>query len=248
MLRWRHEDEGSAARLARSTAAARLGAETAGLETAGHRRRHGSDAWRRQSVDQAGARAGGGGTAMPPGTRLTAAAHCRATCPAAGALGAGRRSVRLPRASLDMQADRGGDPAHLWRHLPPCPRQPLLACCPPERPTSSSACHAAQRVRHPGVVAGALAGARKKGANEGRTVVWVDQSGFYLLPLAVHTWAPRRQTPVLRVPLTRDHLSAISGITADGCLFMQTQEHACRSPDVVRFLRVLLRKFAASSW
>jgi transposase len=49
---------------------------------------------------------------------------------------------------------------------------------------------------------------------------------------------------VLRVPLTHDHLAAISGITRDGRLFMQTQDHAYRSPDVVRFLRVLLRKIA----
>jgi transposase len=64
------------------------------------------------------------------------------------------------------------------------------------------------------------------------------------LPLAVRTWAPCGQTPVLRVPLTHDHLTAISGITRDGRLFMQTQDHAYRSPDVVRFLRVLLRKIA----
>jgi len=60
--------------------------------------------------------------------------------------------------------------------------------------------------------------------------------------MAVRTWAPCGQPPVLRVPLTRDHLAAMSGITPDGRLFMQTQEHAYRSPDVVRFLRVLLRK------
>ena len=41
--------------------------------------------------------------------------------------------------------------------------------------------------------------------------------------MAVRTWAPCGQTPVLRVPLTRDHLSAISGITADGRLFMQVR-------------------------
>ena len=58
----------------------------------------------------------------------------------------------------------------------------------------------------------------------------------------MRTWAPCGQTPLLRVPLTHDHLSAISGITAAGRLFMQTQDHAYRSPDVVRFLRVLLRK------
>jgi hypothetical protein len=60
--------------------------------------------------------------------------------------------------------------------------------------------------------------------------------------MAVRTWAPCGKTPVLHVPLSRDHLAAISGITPDGQLFMQTQEHAYCSPDVVRFLRVLLRK------
>ena len=73
-------------------------------------------------------------------------------------------------------------------------------------------------------------------------MVWIDQSGFYLLPMAVRTYAPRGQTPVLRVKLTRDHLSAISAITPDGRLFMQMQDHAYCSEDVVRFLRLLLRK------
>ena len=39
-----------------------------------------------------------------------------------------------------------------------------------------------------------------------------------------------------------DHLSAISGITLDGRLVMQVQEHACDATEVVGFLRVLLRK------
>ena len=60
--------------------------------------------------------------------------------------------------------------------------------------------------------------------------------------MAVRTWAPRGQTPVLRVKLTHDHLSAISGITPDGRLCMQMQDHAYSSEDVVRFLRLLLRK------
>jgi transposase len=60
--------------------------------------------------------------------------------------------------------------------------------------------------------------------------------------MAVRTYAPRGQTPVLRVKLTRDHLSAISAITPDGQLFMQMQERAYCSEDVVRFLRLLLRK------
>src|SRR5258708_31641385 len=58
--------------------------------------------------------------------------------------------------------------------------------------------------------------------------------------MAVRTYAPRGQTPVLRVKLTRDHLSAIGGITPKGRLFMQMQERAYKAEDVVRFLRMLL--------
>jgi transposase len=60
--------------------------------------------------------------------------------------------------------------------------------------------------------------------------------------MAVRTWAPRGHTPVLRVPLTRDHLSAISGITLDGRLFMQVRPVSYDAAAVVGFLRVLLRK------
>jgi hypothetical protein len=60
--------------------------------------------------------------------------------------------------------------------------------------------------------------------------------------MAVRTWAPRGQTPVLRVPLTRDHLSAISGITMDGQFFMQVRLASYTATGVVGFLRVLLRK------
>jgi len=69
----------------------------------------------------------------------------------------------------------------------------------------------------------------------------VDESAFYLLPGVVRTFAPRGQTPVLRLPLTRDHLSAISGITRDGRLLLRVQARAFKSPDVVAFLRQLLR-------
>jgi transposase len=88
----------------------------------------------------------------------------------------------------------------------------------------------------------ALARHQKKAVDEGYTIVWVDESGFYLLPRAVRTWAPRGQTPILRVPLTHDHLSVISGITLDGRLFLQMQEQAYTAERVVGFLRVLLRK------
>ena len=71
--------------------------------------------------------------------------------------------------------------------------------------------------------------------------MWVDESGFYPLPAVVRTYAPRGQTPVLRAPLTRDHLSVISGITSAGRLLVQMQAVPFRGPTVVGFLRHLLR-------
>ncbi len=90
--------------------------------------------------------------------------------------------------------------------------------------------------------AGALARAEKKAAEEERTIVFIDEAGFYLLPMAVRTYAPCGHTPVLRVKLTHDHLSAIGAITPEGRLLMQSQDHAYCADDVVRFLRLLLRK------
>ena len=94
------------------------------------------------------------------------------------------------------------------------------------------------------MVEGALAPDQKKADEDKATIVWVDEAGFYLLPMAVRTWAPRGQTPVLRVKLTRDHLSAISGITLDGRLFMQVRPASYDAEAVVGFLRVLLRKIS----
>lgn len=62
--------------------------------------------------------------------------------------------------------------------------------------------------------------------------------------MAVRTWAPRGQTLVLRVKVTRDHLSSISGITPDGRLFLQVRAASSDAAGVVGFLRVLMRKIA----
>jgi hypothetical protein len=61
--------------------------------------------------------------------------------------------------------------------------------------------------------------------------VFVDQSGFYLLPAVVRTYAPIGQTPVLHEELSRDHLSAMSGITLEGKLLMIEQERAFNGED-----------------
>lgn len=68
--------------------------------------------------------------------------------------------------------------------------------------------------------------------------MFVDEAGFSLLPAAVRSYAPRGQTPILRVPLTGDHLSVISAITPDGRLLMIM---AFNGTTIVRFLKHLLR-------
>ena len=72
--------------------------------------------------------------------------------------------------------------------------------------------------------------------------MFVDQSGFYLLPTVVRTYAPIGQTPILQEQLSRDHLSVISGISLEGKLLMMEQERAFKGEDVVRFLRHALRE------
>jgi transposase len=84
---------------------------------------------------------------------------------------------------------------------------------------------------------GVVARPFRKAQEEGRMVIFADEAGFYPLPFVARTYAPRGQTPVLRAPLTHDHLSMISAITPTGRLFTHTQEAAVRRPAVVAFLR-----------
>ncbi len=87
-----------------------------------------------------------------------------------------------------------------------------------------------------------MAAPQKRALKEGRTIVFADQSGFYLLPAVVRTYAPVGQTPILHEHLSTDHLSAMSAITLEGRLYMKEQERAFKGEDVVRFLKHLLRQ------
>jgi transposase len=85
-----------------------------------------------------------------------------------------------------------------------------------------------------------LARDRKKAQDEGYTLLFVDESAFYLLPGVVRTWAPLGRTPILRCPLSRDHLSVISAITPSGELYLALQERAFDSLAVIAFVQQLL--------
>ena len=82
----------------------------------------------------------------------------------------------------------------------------------------------------------AVARVEKKAAQEGRTIVFIDESGFYLLPMVVRTYAPCGCTPILKEYLSYDHLSVIGAVTPQGRLFLKTYLHSITSHEVVAFL------------
>lgn len=75
-----------------------------------------------------------------------------------------------------------------------------------------------------------------KAEEQGYTVIFIDEAGFYLLPSVVRTWAPRGQTPILHYEATRDHLSTIAAITSTGDLFLEMQEVSFDGPRIIEFL------------
>ena len=85
---------------------------------------------------------------------------------------------------------------------------------------------------------GSMARTQKKARRERRTVVFTDESGFYLLPGVVTTYGPRGQTPVLR----EWHLSLVSGITPEGKLYSRVQDRPVNGSDTVGFLNHLLTR------
>jgi transposase len=72
-------------------------------------------------------------------------------------------------------------------------------------------------------------------------VVFADESGFSLIPYAAKTWAPIGQTPTLLHQGRWPKFSAISGVTPAGRLYFRVHESSIRGPQVVAFLRHLLR-------
>ena len=80
---------------------------------------------------------------------------------------------------------------------------------------------------------------QKKAHLEHRILVFVDESGFYLLPSIVRTYAPRGKTPILPVFQTHDHLSVMSGITPQGWLFTMTKYNSLNGADSIHFLKHL---------
>jgi hypothetical protein len=143
---------------------------------------------------------------------------------------------------MDVPEGGKGDPKRVWSELPPGAREPFAQEIKVEFAKARASSEPAGRRSDRTLERGALAFSEKRALKEGRTIVFCDQSGFYLLPTVVRTYAPVGQTPILHEQLSRDHLSVMSGITLEGKLYMLEQERAFKGEDVVRFLKHALRQ------
>jgi transposase len=96
------------------------------------------------------------------------------------------------------------------------------------------------------VEATGLAPGKKNAARLGAHLVFLDESGFLLIPSVRKTWAPRGQTPLLRCWQRHDRLSVISAVSVSPRrrrlgLYYRLHTTNIRQPAVCAFLRHLLR-------
>jgi transposase len=91
-----------------------------------------------------------------------------------------------------------------------------------------------------------MAPCKKNAARLGAHIVFVDESGFLLIPVLRKTWAPRGETPIVRHRYRRDRISVISGVSISPKrrhlgLYFQCYPHNIRHDEVCWFLEHLLR-------
>jgi len=82
---------------------------------------------------------------------------------------------------------------------------------------------------------------QRRARRERRVLVFEDESGFYLLPGLVRTYAPEARTPVIREKQTRDHLSVMGGMTLAGKVYTLARQESLNGLHSVEFLLHLLR-------
>lgn len=87
---------------------------------------------------------------------------------------------------------------------------------------------------------------KKNAARLDAHIVFVDESGFLLIPHVRKTWAPRGETPVHRHRYRRDKISAISGVSVSPRLkrvglYFQLHCKNIQQAEACDFLRHLLR-------
>jgi len=91
-----------------------------------------------------------------------------------------------------------------------------------------------------------LAAYKKNAQDLGAHIVFVDESGFLLIPPVRKTWSPVGKTPVCRHRYRHERVSVISGVSVSPKrrhmgLYFQLHEKNVRRGEVVEFLRYLLK-------
>jgi transposase len=77
---------------------------------------------------------------------------------------------------------------------------------------------------------------QEKARHERRALVFVDESGFYLLPGVVKTYAPKGRTPIVDEWQTRDHLSVMGGVTPQGKVYSLVRPTSLNGLHTIEFL------------
>jgi len=82
---------------------------------------------------------------------------------------------------------------------------------------------------------------KTRASRERRTLVFTDESGFYLLPGAVRTYAPQGESPIIKEWQTRDHLSVMGGITREAKFYCLVRQESLNGLHTIEFLKHLMR-------
>src|SRR6266436_3612885 len=154
--------------------------------------------------------------------------------------GVGRRRCgqRLSQRVVDVGAGSATDRARVWAGVQHGARLAHPARAGLLQPASGRAGATARRSGDQDLAQQALAGAKKKSLREGRTIIFIDESGLSERPTRVKTWAPKGQTPVLQYSFNWKQLSVVAGLSFWNFYF---RFHAgpIRGPQFVEFLQAL---------
>jgi hypothetical protein len=121
---------------------------------------------------------------------------------------------RLLHGPVDMRSHRALDPARVQGPLPPRSCRLIDASARLELPEAGASGVGAGRRGHRSAEASNVATAKKYAAWVGAHIVFVDESGFLLIPTVRRTWAPRGKTPAF----TKENGFGKSASGSRGCI------------------------------
>jgi transposase len=82
---------------------------------------------------------------------------------------------------------------------------------------------------------------QEQARDERRTLLFEDESGFYLLPGVVRTYAPQARTPVIHEKQSRDHLSVMGAMTREGKIYTLVRQESLNGLHCIELLEHLTR-------